>query len=110
MIKTISLDLETYSSVDIAKSGVYRYAESDDFEILLLSFSIDGGEVQTIDLAKGEKIPEEILEALVSDDVQHWAFVFLAVASEEIRPVSSEPCGETYTLEGSVEGPVLHII
>ena len=74
MIKTISLDLETYSSVDIAKSGVYRYAESDDFEILLLSFSIDGGEVQTIDLAKGEKIPEDILTALASDDVQHWAF------------------------------------
>jgi len=74
MIKTISLDLETYSSVDIAKCGVYRYAESPDFEILLLSYSIDEGEIHTIDLARGEKIPEDILEALVSDSVQHWAF------------------------------------
>ena len=74
MIKTISLDIETYSSVDIAKSGVYRYAEAEDFEILLLSYSIDVGEIKTIDLARGETIPEDILEALVSEDVQHWAY------------------------------------
>ena len=74
MIKTISLDLETYSSVDITKCGVYRYAESPDFEILLLSYSIDEGEIHTIDLAQGEQIPEDILEALVSENVQHWAF------------------------------------
>ncbi len=74
MIKTISLDLETYSSVDIAKCGVYRYAESPDFEILLLSYSVDEGDIHTVDLARGEKIPEDILEALVSESVQHWAF------------------------------------
>ncbi len=74
MIKTISLDIETYSSVDIAKCGVYRYAESPDFEILLLSYSIDEGEIIIVDLAQGEKIPEDVLEALVSDTVQHWAF------------------------------------
>ncbi len=74
MIKTISLDLETYSSVDIAKCGVYRYAESPDFEILLLSYSVNEGEIHTVDLARGEKIPEDILEALVSENVQHWAF------------------------------------
>ncbi len=74
MIKTIALDLETYSSVDIGKSGVYRYAEADDFEILLLSYSIDGGEIETVDLAMGEEVPEEVLAALASDDVQHWAY------------------------------------
>ena len=74
MIKTISLDLETYSSVDISKSGVYRYAESDDFEILLLSYSLNGGEIHTIDLAMGEEIPEDVLKALVSEDVEHWAY------------------------------------
>lgn len=74
MIKTISLDIETYSSVDIAKCGVYRYAESPDFEILLLSYSIDEGEIIIVDLAQGEKIPDGVLEALVSDSVQHWAF------------------------------------
>lgn len=74
MIKTISLDIETYSSVDISKSGVYRYAESDDFEILLLSYSLDGGEIHTIDLAMGERIPEEVLLALVSETVEHWAY------------------------------------
>lgn len=74
MIKTISLDIETYSSVDISKSGVYKYAESDDFEILLLSYSLDEGEIHTIDLAMGERVPEEVLEALVSDEVEHWAY------------------------------------
>lgn len=74
MIKTISLDIETYSSVDISKSGVYRYAESDDFEILLLSYSLDEGEIHTIDLAMGQRIPEEVLEALVSEEVEHWAY------------------------------------
>ncbi len=74
MIKTISLDIETYSSVDISKSGVYRYSESEDFEILLLSYSLDGGEIHTIDLAMGERIPEEVLLALVSENVEHWAY------------------------------------
>lgn len=74
MIKTISLDIETYSSVDIAKCGVYRYAESPDFEILLFSYSLNEGDIHTIDLARGEKIPNEVLEALVSESVQHWAF------------------------------------
>ncbi len=53
-IKNLSCDIETYSSVDLAKSGVYRYIESSDFEILLFGYSVDGGEVQVIDLACGE--------------------------------------------------------
>ena len=60
-MKRLSIDLETYSSVDLGKSGVYKYAESEDFEILLFAYSIDDGEVKVIDLANGEIIPEEIL-------------------------------------------------
>ncbi len=73
-MKNLSLDLETYSSVDLAKSGLYRYTESPDFEILLLGYSVDGGEVQVVDLASGETIPTEILDALSDDSVQKWAF------------------------------------
>ena len=56
-MKTLSLDLETYSSVDLGKSSVYRYVESPDFDILLLGYCADGGEVQVVDLAQGEQIP-----------------------------------------------------
>ena len=73
-MKKISIDLETYSSVDLGKSGVYKYAESEDFEILLFAYSIDDGEVKVIDLASGEIIPEEILSALSDESVEKWAF------------------------------------
>jgi DNA polymerase len=66
-------DLETYSSNDLSKSGVYKYSEADDFEILLFGYSADGGEVQVIDLASGESIPDEIIDALTDDDVIKWA-------------------------------------
>ena len=73
-MKKLSIDLETYSSVDLGKSGVYKYAESEDFEILLFAYSIDDGEVKVIDLASGEIIPEEILSALSDESVEKWAF------------------------------------
>ena len=73
-VNSLSLDLETFSSVDLSKCGVYKYAESPDFEILLFGYSVDNGEVRTIDLAQGEKIPQEIIDALVSDEVIKWAF------------------------------------
>lgn len=73
-MKTISIDIETYSSVDLQKSGVYRYAASDDFEILLFAYSADGGEVTVIDLACGEKIPPDIVLALTDETVQKFAF------------------------------------
>jgi len=73
-IKTLSLDLETYSDVDLGKCGVYRYAESPSFEVLLFGYAINGGEVHVIDLALGEKIPEEILNALTDDNITKWAF------------------------------------
>jgi len=72
-MKTISLDVETFSSVDLKTSGVYRYAEAHDFEILLFAYSVDGGEVRVIDLANGEKLPLEIIEALLDENVTKWA-------------------------------------
>ena len=73
-MKNLEIDIETYSSVDLKKSGVYKYAESPDFEILLFGYSVDGGEVRTVDLACGEKIPREILDALLDKKVIKWAF------------------------------------
>lgn len=73
-IKTLSLDLETYSSVSLKKAGVYPYAESPDFEILLFGYSVNGGPVQVVDIACGEQIPEPILTALTDDTVIKWAF------------------------------------
>ncbi|WP_414733856.1 DNA polymerase [Acetobacterium carbinolicum] len=73
-IKTLSLDLETYSDVDLGKCGVYRYAESPNFEILLFGYAINGGEVYVIDLALGEKIPDDILNALTDNNIIKWAF------------------------------------
>ena len=70
----ISIDLETYSDVDLPKCGVYKYAESPQFEILLFAYSVDGGEVQAVDLAGGEKIPPEILSAITDNSVTKWAF------------------------------------
>ena len=73
-MKSLSIDLETRSSVDIGKSGVYRYTEAEDVAILLFGYSVDGGAAQVIDLASGEQIPQEILDALTDDNIIKWAF------------------------------------
>lgn len=73
-IKTLSLDLETYSSVSLKKAGVYPYAESPDFEILLFGYSVNGGPVHVVDIACGEQIPEPVLSALTDNTVIKWAF------------------------------------
>lgn len=84
-IEYLSIDLETYSSVDLKKSGVYKYAESPDAEILLFGYSVNGGDVIVIDVASGEKIPYDILYALSDTQVTKWAFnasferIFLSV-------------------------------
>lgn len=73
-MKTLEIDIETFSSVNLAKAGVYRYVEAPDFEILLFGYSVDRGDVRVIDLASGEKIPEEILVALGNETITKWAF------------------------------------
>lgn len=73
-IKSLTVDLETFSSVNLAKSGVYRYVESPDFEILLFGYSLDDGDVQVVDLASGERLPSEVIAALTDETVTKWAF------------------------------------
>ena len=73
-MNSLGIDLETFSSVDLSKCGVYRYASSPDFEILLFGFSVDGGDVQVVDLACGEEIPADIVEALSDDSVIKWSY------------------------------------
>ena len=73
-MKTLSIDIETYSEADLNRTGVYRYAEDPSFEILLFGYSADGGEVNVIDLARGENIPAEVLDALTDDAVIKSAF------------------------------------
>ena len=73
-MKTLSIDIETYSDIPLQKSGVYRYCESPNFEILLFGYSADSGPVQVVDLACGEKIPADVLDALTDDAVTKWAF------------------------------------
>jgi DNA polymerase len=72
-MKSLALDIETFSDIDLQKCGVYRYAESPQFEIMLLSYAENDGEVVTIDLASGDPMPPEIIDALLDDDVQKWA-------------------------------------
>jgi DNA polymerase len=72
-LKHLSIDIETYSSADLKKCGVYKYAESPDFEITRFAYSVDGGEVSVVDLLSGETIPPEILDALADPNIQKWA-------------------------------------
>ena len=73
-MQTISIDIETFSSVDLKKCGVYKYAEAPDFEILLFGYSADSGERVVIDLASGDALPQEIIDALADDSVTKWTF------------------------------------
>ena len=73
-MRNLSIDIESFSSINLSKSGCYRYVEALDFEILLLGYSVDGGEVQVVDLTSGEKLPDEISAALVDPTIIKWAF------------------------------------
>ena len=72
----LSLDIETYSPVELAKSGVYRYAESPDFRVLLIGYSVNGGPVEVVDLASGDPLPTGLVNMLLiyNRDLQKWAF------------------------------------
>lgn len=73
-MRFMSIDIETYSDIDINKSGVYRYVDTDEFKILLFAYSVDGGPVQLIDLTRGDSIPKEIVKALSDKSVTKWAY------------------------------------
>lgn len=73
-MKSIRIDVETYSSIDLVKCGSYKYIESFDFEILLFGYSVDGGEAAVVDIANGETVPHEIIDALTDDTLIKWAY------------------------------------
>lgn len=73
-MRTLSIDIETYSPISLAKSGVYKYCNHPDFEILLFSYAIDDCAVRTVDLASGEQLPAEILRALDDPAVVKWTY------------------------------------
>ena len=73
-MKTIHIDLESYSGNDLGKCGVYKYVQHPDFDILLFGYAVDGGAVRVADLASGETLPEEVLAALSDETVTKWAF------------------------------------
>ncbi|WP_460998686.1 DNA polymerase [Trueperella pyogenes] len=73
-METLSIDIETFSSVNLSKSGVYKYAASPDFQVLLFAYSVGGGPVQVVDLAQGEALPTRIRAALTDPGVTKWAF------------------------------------
>ena len=73
-MRTLSIDIETYSDVDLSKCGVYKYASSPAFEVLLFGYAVDGGDVCVVDLACGEQIPEEVISALSDTSVIKWCY------------------------------------
>ena len=73
-MRELSIDIETYSSVDLAKSGVYAYAESPDFQILLLAYAFDNDPVQVVDLAQGEKLSQDLQNAILDPTIIKTAF------------------------------------
>lgn len=91
-MKKISIDIESYSDIDLTKSGVYRYAESPNAELLLFGYAVDDGAVKVIDVAQGEKLPSEILKALSDETIEKWCFnanferVFLSIWMERNYP------------------------
>lgn len=109
-IRTISIDIETFSDVDLGKCGVYKYAQSDRFEILLFAYAVNGGSVQVVDLAEGESIPDEILAALADESVVKWAFnaSFERVClSNYLRKYYPEYF-ESYSVQGDTVGDYLN--
>ena len=114
-IKTMSCDIETFSSVDLMKSGVYAYTESDDFEILLFGYAFDDEEVQLIDLASGDKIPEEVILAITDSAVIKTAFnanferICLAKYLNEPMPPEQWECSHAHSLTLGLPGSLENV-
>ena len=73
-MRTLSIDIETFSPEPLAKCGVYRYCQAPEFEVLLFGYSVDSGPVRVVDLTAGERIPADVLAALTDTAVSKWAF------------------------------------
>lgn len=110
-MKEISIDIETYSDVDLGKCGVYKYAESENAELLLFGYSVDNGPVEVIDVISGEKLPQEILEALVDESIIKTAFnamferVFLSYWLKRNYPSIFKPYGDENDTVGNYLNP-----
>lgn len=101
-MRTLSIDIETYSSVDIKKSGLYKYAQSPDFEILLFAYSWDSGPVEIVDLAQGESLPMEVIHALYDPKVMKYAynasFEWYCINSVVHSPIEQWRCTQVHGL------------
>ena len=71
-MKTLSIDIETYSPEPLAKCGVYRYSQAPEFEVLLFGYSVDSGPVQVVDLTVGERIPADVLASVSASLPMYW--------------------------------------
>ena len=73
-MQTLNIDIETFSSVDIKKAGMYKYVQSPDFQVLLFAYSVDGAPTEVVDLAQGGQIPSKIINALINEDITKYAY------------------------------------
>ncbi|MEO2238084.1 DNA polymerase [Dorea sp. YH-dor226] len=109
-MNSISIDIETFSSNDLGKCGVYKYMEAPDFDILLFGYAVDGGEVVVVDLAAGEEIPEDVLAALADEKITKWAFNsnFERVCLSEWLRRNRPEYFDSYSADGDTVGNYLN--
>lgn len=110
IMNSISIDIETFSSNDLSKCGVYKYVEAPDFDILLFGYAVDGGEMIVVDLATGEEIPVEILSALADENITKWAFHsnFERVCLSEWLRRNYPEYFDSYSVDGDTVGNYLN--
>ena len=110
IMNSISIDIETFSSNDLSKCGVYKYVEAPDFDILLFGYAVDGDEVIVVDLAAGEEIPVEILAALADENITKWAFNsnFERVCLSEWLRRNYPEYFDSYSVDGDTVGNYLN--
>lgn len=110
IMNSVSIDIETFSSNDLSKCGVYKYVEAPDFDILLFGYAVDGDEVIVVDLAAGEEIPVEILAALADENITKWAFNsnFERVCLSEWLRRNYPEYFDSYSVDGDTVGNYLN--
>ena len=99
-MKMISIDIETFGDADLSQVGVYRYAEDPSFRLLLFGYAVDGGQVQCVDVARGEQIPEEVIAALQDPSILKYAFnaVFERICLGQYLGIKLDPAGWRCTM------------